>query len=71
MKVVASKNVYLNKKGSKKIKILTKGKNYNSLFSNNFKYTIINDLGVVGHYEKKFFTDLSSNRVNKLKEIGL
>jgi hypothetical protein len=71
MKVVAAKNVYLNKKGSKKIKILTKGKNYNSLFSNNFKYTIINDLGVVGYYEKNFFTDLSSNRVNKLKEIGL
>jgi hypothetical protein len=71
MKVVAVKSVYINKRGSKKIKILTKGKNYNSLFSDNFKYTIVNDLGFVGYYEKSIFTDLSSNRVNKLKEIGL
>ena len=69
--VVAVKDHYENIKGSKKVKVLTKGKKYVYLSLHIGHYTVVNDLDITGTYTKKLFTTVSNSRNNKLESLGI
>lgn len=72
MKLVAVKNIYKNIRGSKKVKILTKGKPY-SIFESHYgnKFIVINDLLDAQYFDKSNFINIFEDRNNKLEELGI
>ena len=69
--VIAVKDHYENIRGSKKVKVLTKGKKYVYISSSVHLYAVINDLEMGCAYKKKFFTTVSNSRNNKLELLGI
>lgn len=76
--VIAKKNHYKNIKGDKKVKVLTRGKKYSTtpLSSvvnklDTHSIAVVNDEGIVWAYRSNLFFSISSQRMSKLKEIGL
>ncbi len=78
MRVISIKNKFLNKRGGKKIKVLTSGKVYlvkgeSLAFPNKNKidYFILNDNNEVCTYPKEDFQSIQENRDKILKDLGL
>lgn len=71
--VIAKKNHYRNIKGYKKVKVLTRGNKYSSVVNKLDKYSrvVVNDEGIAYTYRSNLFFSISSQRMSKLKEIGL
>ena len=69
------KNLYENKKGLGKIKILTKGRLYKTLDGGGLgsywtnKYLIVNDSSDIKYHDKNLFLSQSDMRQNKLTDI--
>lgn len=73
MKVVSIKSRYMNIRGHKKVKLLTKGKYYDVVkdFSNVKMYGIIDDEGIFVSYNKSNFIKISEIRDQKLETLGI
>lgn len=73
MKVTAIRNRYINIFGSKKLKVLTKGKQYEVVedFSTIKMHCIIDDTGNYGMYNKSEFMKTSEVRNQKLEILGI
>ena len=71
--VIAKKNHYKNIKGYKKVKVLTQGNKYSSVVNKLDKHSrvVVNDEGIDWSYRSNLFFSISSQRMSKLKEIGL
>jgi hypothetical protein len=65
------RNVYINKKGSSKIKLLTKNKKYKFFVSTEYRYFIICDDGRGYWFNRNLFRGVVDIRDNKLKELGI
>ncbi len=76
MKLVPKKNHYLNIPGQKKVKVLTKGKVYNSAIweahGSILACYIENDLGIYQTFHNMdMFMDIEKSRDVKLSSIGI
>jgi hypothetical protein len=80
MLVSPIKNIYLNKRGCKKVKVFTKDKYYlivgdDNLSSptKNFRIALINDLGLHGYWKLCLFNEVkrSQLRNKKLEDLGI
>jgi glyoxylate carboligase len=72
--IIAINNHYENIRGSKKVKVLTKGKKYihiRSLSRNGHDVVIINDLGVASIYKSSLFDTISNSRNQKIESLGI
>jgi hypothetical protein len=77
--VIAIKNRYLNRPGSEKIRVLTKGKQYKVIehcFLSNtgvypFGYSMYDDIGNYHVYSKSDFMKISEARNQKLENLGI
>lgn len=77
MKLIAIKNHYINKRGSKKIKVLTKGLSYNVNKFGYSDYQVANyddhmngDIKII-IVNKSYFSNISDYRNHKLKQLGI
>jgi hypothetical protein len=72
--IIAINNHYENIRGSKKVKVLTKGKKYihiRSLSRNGHDVIVVNDCGVTRIYKSSLFDTISSSRNQKLEQLGI
>jgi hypothetical protein len=72
--IIAINNHYENIRGSKKVKVLTKGKKYihiRSLSRNGHDVIVVNDFGVTRIYKSSLFDTISSSRNQKLESLGI
>ena len=72
--IIAINNHYENIRGSKKVKVLTKGKKYihiRSLSHNGCDVIVVNDCDVTRIYKSSLFTTMSSSRNQKLESLGI
>jgi DNA/RNA-binding domain of Phe-tRNA-synthetase-like protein len=75
--IIAIKDHYENVRGSKKVKLLTKGKKYVYLKSGYSDVTkgdhviLVNDIGITCVYKRSLFTTVSNSRNNKLDLLGI
>lgn len=77
MKLIAIKNHYINKRGSKKIKVLTKGQSYDVNKIGYSDYQVFDyddhmngDIRLI-IVNKSYFTTISGYRNYKLKQLGI
>lgn len=69
--VISVKNYYLNVKGSKKVKVITKGKKYINYSKNIHLVYIFNDKNIFYYYRSDLFTSVCKWRDIKLNELGI
>jgi hypothetical protein len=69
--VIAKKDHYLNIRGGKKVKVLTKGKKYVYLRNNIGDIIVLNDIDITNTYRSNLFTTVSNSRNNKLELLGI
>ena len=72
--IIAINNHYENIRGSKKVKVLTKGKKYihiRSLSRPGHDVIVVNDCGVTRIYKSSLFDTISSSRNQKLEQLGI
>lgn len=72
--IIAINNHYENIRGSKKVKVLTKGKKYThirSLGINGHDVIVVNDCDVTRIYKSSLFDTISSSRNQKLESLGI
>lgn len=80
MLVAPIKDIYLNRRGCKKIKVFTKDKYYLvvgdahlSTPTKSFRIALINDLGVHGYWKVSLFNEIKRSQIRnrKLEDLGL
>lgn len=80
MFVTPIKNIYLNRRGCKKIKVFTKDKYYLVVGDTNlsrpkksFRIALVNDLGNHGYWNVSLFKEIKRSQIRnkKLEDLGL
>ena len=69
--IIVKKDHYLNIRGGKKVKVLTKGKKYVYLRNKLGDITVVNDIDITKTYRGNLFTTVSNSRNNKLELLGI